>query len=156
MKKISFLLSVFGLCLATSAFADTTKNISPYPVGERSELSARAVSERVKPVGEVCVEGKACDVAAAAAAPAAGGGPAKSGADVFGSVCTGCHSAGVMGAPKFGDKADWAPRIAKGADTLHQHAIQGFNGKMPPKGTCMACSDAEIIAAVDYMISKAK
>lgn len=159
VKKISLLLAVIGLGMTSSVMAETTKSISPYPVGQRSVLSQRAVADRVKPVGEVCVEGKACNVAAAAAAPAAaagGGGPAKSGEQVFSTVCTGCHSAGVMGAPKFGDKADWAPRIAKGADTLHQHALQGYNGKMPARGTCMSCSDAEVIAAVDYMISKAK
>ena len=158
MKKISFLLSVCGLCLATSTFAETTKDISPYPVGDRSELSERAIADRIKPVGDVCVEGEKCDIAAAAAAPAAagGGGPAKTGEQVFSTVCTGCHSAGVMGAPKFGDKGDWGPRIAKGIDTLHQHALQGFNGKMPPRGTCMSCTDAEVMAAVDYMVSKAK
>ena len=52
-------------------------------------------------------------------------------------ACVACHGAGVAGAPKFGDKAAWAPRIAKGADTLHEHAIEGFQGTagfMPAEG----------------------
>ena len=52
-------------------------------------------------------------------------------------ACMACHGAGVAGAPKIGDAAAWGPRIAKGADTLHKHAIEGFQGQagfMPPKG----------------------
>lgn len=77
------------------------------------------------------------------------------GDQVFGAVCTACHSAGVMGAPKFGSKADWGPRIAKGKPTLYAHALGGFNS-MPPKGGCSSCTDKEIKNAVDYMVSKAK
>lgn len=79
----------------------------------------------------------------------------RSGEDVFKTTCTICHSAGVAGAPKFGSKADWAPRIAQGKPVLYQHALQGFKG-MPAKGTCATCSDKEIKNAVDYMVSKAK
>lgn len=79
----------------------------------------------------------------------------RSGDQVFQAVCTACHSSGVMGAPKFGDKADWAPRIAKGKSTLYSHALGGFNS-MPPKGGCATCSDKEVKNAVDYMVSKAK
>jgi cytochrome c5 len=156
VKKISLLLSLLGLSLASVAMADTTKNISPYPVGERSVFSERATIDRIKPVGDVCVEGKPCDVSAAAAAPAAaGGGAPRTGDQVFGAVCTNCHTAGVMGAPKFGNKGDWGPRISKGKPTLYTHALNGFN-MMPAHGTCMTCSDAEIKAAVDYMVSKAQ
>ncbi|NMV43156.1 cytochrome c5 family protein, partial [Vibrio parahaemolyticus] len=55
------------------------------------------------------------------------------------------------GAPKTGNADDWAPRIAQGKDTLVKHALEGFNA-MPAKGTCMDCSDDEIIAAIDHMI----
>jgi cytochrome c5 len=70
-----------------------------------------------------------------------------------------CHGAGIAGAPKFGDKAAWAPRIAQGSDTLHTHALKGFQGKagmMPAKGGNAALADADVKAAVDYMVSKAK
>ena len=82
---------------------------------------------------------------------------ADAGEKLFGSVCTTCHTAGLMGAPKLGDKADWAPRIAQGKDTLYKHAIGGYQGKagvMPAKGGSQA-SDDEVKAAVDYMVSKA-
>ena len=82
---------------------------------------------------------------------------ADAGEKLFGSVCTTCHTAGLMGAPKFGDKAAWAPRIAQGKDTLYKHAIVGYQGKagvMPAKGGSQA-SDDEVKAAVDYMVSKA-
>lgn len=82
---------------------------------------------------------------------------ADAGEKLFGSVCTTCHTAGLMGAPKFGDKAAWAPRIAQGKDTLYKHAIGGYQGKagvMPAKGGSQA-SDDEVKAAVDYMVSKA-
>ena len=81
------------------------------------------------------------------------------GKKVYDSTCTACHAAGVAGAPKFGDKALWAPRIAQGMDTLYTHAIKGFQGKvgmMPPKGGSMSLSDADVKAAVDYMVAHAK
>lgn len=82
---------------------------------------------------------------------------ADAGEKLFSSVCATCHTAGLMGAPKLGDKADWAPRIAQGKDTLYKHAIGGYQGKagvMPAKGGSQA-SDEEVKAAVDYMVSKA-
>ena len=82
---------------------------------------------------------------------------ADAGEKLFGSVCTTCHTAGLMGAPKLADKAAWAPRIAQGKDTLYKHAIGGYQGKagvMPAKGGSQA-SDDEVKAAVDYMVSKA-
>ena len=78
---------------------------------------------------------------------------------MFNQACVACHGAGVAGAPKFGDKAAWAPRIAEGADTLHKHALGGFQGKngyMPPKGGRTDLSDQSVINAVDYMVSNSK
>jgi cytochrome c5 len=90
--------------------------------------------------------------APAAAAPAAAAGG--NGQSVYNSVCMACHAAGVAGAPKFGDKAAWAPRIAQGLPTLYNSAIKGKNA-MPPKGGSSA-PDADIKAAVDYMVNAAK
>jgi cytochrome c5 len=81
------------------------------------------------------------------------------GATVFKNTCSMCHAAGVAGAPKVGDKADWGPRIAQGKDTLYNHALHGFTGKkgmMPPKGGNASLPDADVKAAVDYMVSQAK
>ncbi len=154
MKKISLLLAVLGFSVAGSALAaQTTKDVSPHAVGERSVYSERATIERIKAVGRVCVEGKECEgapVAAVAAAPAAAGGAGRSGDAVYTASCSACHGTGAAGAPKFGDKGAWGPRIAKGKATLYTHALGGFNA-MPPKGMCMTCSDDEIKAAVDYM-----
>lgn len=109
------------------------------------------IVDRIKPVGEVCIEG---DSSCAAPAPAVAAGP-RSGEDVYGTSCLACHDAGVAGAPKTGVAADWVERIAQGEDTLVDHAINGIRG-MPPKGTCMNCSDEEIRLAVEYMISRSQ
>jgi cytochrome c5 len=109
------------------------------------------IKERIAPVGKSCMSGEPC--AAAPAAPASAG--PKSGKDLYSTVCTTCHGTGVLNAPKFGNAGDWAPRIAKGLDTLYTHAIGGFNS-MPPKGTCAACSDDEIKGAVKYMVDGSK
>jgi len=98
----------------------------------------------------------AAPVAPAAAAPALAA--AETGKTLYGQVCIACHGAGIAGAPKLGDKATWAPRLAQGTAILYQHAIAGFQGKagvMPPKGGSSA-PDADIKAAVDYMLSTAK
>jgi cytochrome c5 len=108
--------------------------------------------------------------ALAPAAPAAPTGPAPAapaaqaavradaGKTLYSQACVACHGAGIAGAPKFGDKAAWAPRLAQGKAVLYEHAVKGFQGKagvMPPKGGSTA-PDAEVHAAVDYMASAAK
>ena len=111
----------------------------------------KAIIERIKPIGEVCIQGKsecAAPVAAVAAGP-------RSGDAVYTAACVACHDAGVAGAPKTGVAADWTARIAQGADTLVLHAINGIRG-MPPRGTCMNCSDEEIKLAVEYMVAKSQ
>lgn len=85
------------------------------------------------------------------AAPAS----AADGAAVYDKACKMCHGAGMMGAPKMGDKAAWAPRIAQGADVLNDHAIKGFKG-MPAKGGKAALSDDEVKAAVAHMVEASK
>ncbi|ROV61393.1 cytochrome c5 family protein [Vibrio ponticus] len=102
-----------------------------------------AIAERIKPVGDVYLAGSE-PVAVVPTGP-------RDGATVYGTFCTACHSTGVSGAPKTGNADDWAPRIAQGRDLLNDHAINGFNA-MPAKGSCMDCSDDEIIAAIDHMI----
>jgi len=94
-------------------------------------------------------------------APAAAAGGAASGAAsadavpaLYTATCAACHDAGVMNAPKLGDKTAWAPRLAAGVDGLTASAIKGKN-MMPPKGGS-AASDDEIKAVVTYMVGKAK
>ena len=94
---------------------------------------------------------------AAAPAPAPAPAPAAEntvGKSIFGKTCAMCHAAGVAGAPKPGDKADWGPRIAQGKDVLYKHAMDGFTGAkgmMPARGGNPALTDDEVKAAVDYM-----
>lgn len=85
---------------------------------------------------------------------AASGADLPNGKAIYDATCAGCHGAGVAGAPKLGDKAAWAPRIAQGMPALLQNAIKG-KGAMPPKGASTA-SDAEIKAAVEYMVGASK
>lgn len=93
----------------------------------------------------------------AAAAPAAAAGEAKAGAApaLYQQACAVCHTAGVAGAPKTGDKAAWASRLGQGVDGLTDSAIKG-KGAMPPKGGAMTASDADIRAVVEYMVSAVK
>jgi len=70
-------------------------------------------------------------------------------------TCKMCHGSGIMGAPKLGDKAAWADRIAKGMDTLQDNAINGF-GKMKPKGGKKSLSDEDVKEAVAYMVEAVK
>lgn len=118
-----------------------------------------AVAERIQPVGKVAMTGK--DNSALAPAKKAAAAPAEDlgGEEVYNMACIACHGAGVAGAPKFGDAAAWAPRLAQGAETLRDHAIKGFQGQagfMPPKGGRVDLSDKSIVNAVDFMVAKAK
>lgn len=108
------------------------------------------IAERIKPVGEVCIQGEECKGVGAVAVAAGGG--ARSADDVVGTYCGACHTAGVLGAPKIGDSADWKKRAAEqgGLDGLLAKAISGINA-MPPKGTCADCSDDELKAAIEKM-----
>jgi cytochrome c5 len=92
-----------------------------------------------------------------ASAPAAGAQSAdasQAGKALYTQVCQACHAAGVLNAPKFGDKAAWAERLKEPMDTVYGYALHG-KGAMPPKGGSTA-SDADVKAAVDYMVSAAK
>ncbi len=135
-------LTLASLLLAFSAAA-----------AQLSDKQRSEIEERIKPMGEVCLQG---DSSCGGAAAAVASGP-RSGQEVFDSACMACHSTGAGGAPKIGDVAAWADRIAKGMDTLHQHGIEGVPGTgMIAKGGCMNCSDEEVIAAVDYIVESSQ
>lgn len=109
--------------------------------------AAESLETRIAPVGELCMAGEAC-----AAAIVAVSAEPRSGEQVYSSKCLSCHGTGAAGAPKFGDAGDWQARIdARGVDALHMNAWQGYNA-MPAKGLCMDCTEAEIYAAVDYIL----
>jgi cytochrome c5 len=75
------------------------------------------------------------------------------GQKIYQTSCQACHATGVAGAPKLGDKDAWAPRIAKGNDAMFSSVKNGLKA-MPPKGTCMGCSEDELRAAMEYMVGQ--
>ncbi|VVD84134.1 cytochrome C [Pandoraea communis] len=134
----------------------------PEPAEPAQPASGAAAASGAPAVASGADAGSAAAAAAAmaslkTAAPAAAsaGGNLEAGKKLYDTVCMACHASGVMNAPKFGDKAAWAPRIATGIDTLHNAAIKGLNA-MPPKGGAANASDDDVKAAVDYMVSAAK
>lgn len=86
------------------------------------------------------------DGATTGAAQAAAGGE-----QIFNQFCFSCHMAGISGAPKPGDTADWAPRLAKGETLLLDVTRNGIVPVMPPMGMCLQCSDEELLAAIRFM-----
>lgn len=102
--------------------------------------------ERIKPIGQVNIEGSKPVVVVVDTEP-------KSGKEVYEGVCFACHSSGVLGAPKFHNQADWAKRLAKGKETLLQSAINGLNN-MPARGGNPSLKDEELKAAIEYMLAE--
>jgi cytochrome c5 len=94
-------------------------------------------------------------VTSSAAVPAATVAADDAGKALYEKACMACHVAAVAGAPKFGDKTAWAPRIKLGVDALTASVIKG-KGAMPPRGAAGGASDADIKAAVQYMVNAAK
>jgi cytochrome c5 len=162
---LAFLIPVIGILMIAS-FATGGLKVD----GNSSDASAAAVAERLKPVGTVVI-GEVPALAAGAqpgggtpapAVKSASGEPVKTaaaggpgaGKKLYDTVCMACHAAGIAGAPKTGDKAAWKPRIATGKEALYNSALHGKNA-MPPKGGSSA-ADADVKAAVDYLVSQAK
>ena len=174
MNDRAFLKSFAGLIVALVALTAVLFVVAQIIGGKPSKTiestaDAKAVAERIKPVGELTVgAAQTAMVATASSNPLmdaiipsanAAGVDDNKGKKVYDATCVACHAAGVAGAPKLGDKANWAPRIAQGADTMYTHAIKGFQGKagmMPPKGGNMSAKDEDVKAAVDYMVSQSK
>ncbi|MFY8351516.1 c-type cytochrome [Pseudoalteromonas sp. SSM20] len=127
MKKLTAALLMMSATVAVAAPFDNS-------------LTEEAIKKRIAPVGSVYLAG-AEPVVAEPTGP-------RTGQQVYQASCFGCHGTGALGAPKT--KADWDARLAKGMDVLMQHAINGFNA-MPPRGTCMNCSDDEIKGAIEFM-----
>ena len=129
--------------------ADATASAAQ-EAADKVEAAASTAEEVTKPEEAAKPEEKA-------EAPAAEAKPAESakvdGKAVFEANCKACHGGLIPGAPAVGKKEDWAPRIKQGKDTLHKHALEGFNS-MPAKGGNSSLSDDEVKAAVDYMANE--
>jgi cytochrome c5 len=156
MKAIRFLPLLVAVALTACGEKNTSTETASAPPAAPAASAAPAPAPAPQAAPATAAAPSASATAAAstsAAAPSAA--DLAKGEKVYNATCQACHAAGVLGAPKFGDKALWAPRIAQGIDTLHNNAINGIR-MMPPKGGNAALSDDEVKAAVDYMVSKAK
>ncbi len=163
---VGAILMVVGIMLLAQ-FAISTR---PLGSGNEQANSPEAIAKRIAhPVSLAVDAGKgqaagstpaASPVAVAAVIPPAAVAGGAAGADgIYKASCAVCHAAGVAGAPKSGDKAAWAARIAQGKATLYKNAIAGFQGKfgvMPAKGGNAGLSDADVKAVVDLMIAQNK
>jgi cytochrome c5 len=156
---------LIGLAIGIFVFA---RDVGSHTAGGRLDDPdyVREVRERTAPIGRLAVAGQdnsalAIVGTAEAVAPhaVAVSTTVLGGAAVYQSTCAACHASGVGGAPKFGDHAAWAPRLAQGAAALHQHALAGLTGKagvMPAKGGRPDLADQSVINAVDYLAAAAK
>lgn len=119
--------------------------------GQEAPSAAPAAPPKAESAPPAAAQPAPAPVAAAPANPA--------GQSVYNRTCALCHAAGVAGAPKPGDKEEWAPRIAQGMDVLYKHAAEGFTGQkgmMPARGGAPTLSDDDLKAAVDHMVNKSK
>jgi cytochrome c5 len=144
----NFSLMIGSLIVLAVVLFIIAQIIGGKPEATKTSSLDKDVIARIEPVGKLTV-------AQAVANTVVPGAQAADGAAVYNEVCMACHNTGAANAPKLGDKAAWAPRIAQGKDTLYKHALQGLRA-MPPKGGRADKSDADIKAAVDYIVSKAK
>ncbi len=149
---------LLGLTLVLIILARIIARDPVRAVNQADPVLQGEIAARIAPVAKVAVAGQdnsaLAPVAAVAVAAVDLGGE-----EVYNQACVACHGAGVAGAPKLGDGAAWASRIAQGNDTLHKHAIEGFQGKagyMPPKGGRADLSDQSIVNAVDYIVAQSR
>lgn len=164
-----------GIAILAAVLALLVKLAGSGYYSDAAEMTKAAVTTRIMPAGQNVVgapkdepppapaaataaSGAAASATADAgstAAPAAGGADSAQAKANFEKTCQACHGANspIPGAPKVTHNDEWAPRIKQGKDTLHQHAINGFNA-MPPKGGNLSYSDDEVKAIVDYMVSQ--
>ena len=135
----NFLVAVSLLLLSVSATTDE----------HEEDASPSSVEERLQPFGKSCLEGEDCGTAAPAIA--AGAGNCLSASEIYAKYCTACHETGVSEAPLLASD-QWDERVEKGMDVLFTNSKNGLN-LMPAMGLCMDCSDAELQAAIDYLIT---
>lgn len=131
---LSFIVPIFGIILVVQL-------VIHQPSADPNAMTPEAVAARLQPVGKA-------EISAQAAAPGA-----RSGEEIYKSVCTACHQTGVAGAPKLGDKAAWAPRLKDGLNGLVAVATKG-KGAMPPKGGAADLSETELTRAVVFMTNQ--
>jgi cytochrome c5 len=152
-------ITVLILIGALAIYAHEPKEVDPNQAAQISERIAPMAAVYAGNTGRAAMEAAAENAAKAAASQVAYGGTTD-GKTIYGNLCTSCHTAGIAGAPKLGNKSMWGPRIAQGLDTLVKHAIEGYHGPdgnyMPAKGGNPALTDAQVRAAVTWIVGQAK
>jgi cytochrome c5 len=128
MFKVKNLMAIIALMCTSALVAD--------------HMSNHSIDERTKKIGKV-------KVAKPAAANAVAAEP-RTGKAITEQFCMACHGTGMPGAARIGDKAAWAVKLEPGKDVVLASAIKG-KGIMPPRGTCMDCTDDELWSAIEYM-----
>lgn len=164
LKRFALLigsLAVLAVVLVLTAAYIYGRNPSPANADHEKQLA-----QRIAPVGGVYAgdTGRAAmqaaqEAASKAAASQVAYGGSTDGKTIYSSLCHSCHETGVAGAPKVGDKAVWAARVAEGLETLDKHAIEGYTGKngvMPARGGNPALTDEQVKAAVAWMVDQSK
>lgn len=168
MKRDDKFIDVYSLVIGTLAivalaiflFATKMSDVTQEEYTAGSPEYQAALADRIRPFGQVYMPGEEVASGEPQVAEAPRPEPVEtvmSGPQVYNDACLVCHGSGVGGAPMISDSATWEARIAQGNDTLYLHAIEGFTGQtgyMPPKGARMDLSDADVRAAVDYMIGE--
>jgi len=122
--------------------------------------SEEVILKNIAPVGQVNIAGESTAGEAAPAATADAAAATEAAApmtaeQIYQTNCLACHQTGAAGAPKTGDAAAWAPRIANGMDTMVSNAVKGLNA-MPPMGLCMSCSEDDIRGVVEYSVAQSQ
>jgi cytochrome c5 len=146
---LRLIIKIILIIIIVVAIISIIKALQPVSRSSTPELT----KARIQPVGQVNVAVKQNVVTSTPATAANQSGDV--GKKIYESKCVICHGSGLAGAPKFGDSAAWQPRLAKGMSILFTHVKNGYNA-MPPKGTCMECSDSDLQAAIAYMTKNGK
>lgn len=163
LKQFSLIIALLGVItlvlILAGMYINAQQEAEPNPVAEA------AVRQRLQPIGGVYAgsTGAAAQAAAKVAAAAAAAGQVAyegtlDGSVIYAALCGACHTSGAGGAPKL-ESAAWTARIAQGADLMHKHAIEGYQGAagiMPAKGGNPALTDEQVIASVDWMVANLK
>ena len=162
---ICSLLFILVIVVFVSWHLDTPNRVEQ----QRSILlgGGSGISDRISMVGRINVEKeekeeksiKNEEMPKVEAAESLASNALPDGEQVYSMACMACHGAGIAGAPRTGDIGVWEERMIAGMDTLIKHAINGFQGEkgvMPAKGGNPALSDAEVAAAVEYMVAQSQ
>jgi cytochrome c5 len=162
-----FSIMIGGLAVLTVVLIFTALTIHEHEPQETNPNQPAQIAARIAPAGAVYAGNTgraamqaAADAANKAAAAQVAYGGTTDGKEIYDHLCTSCHTSGVAGAPKLGDKGMWAPRIAEGIDVLIKHATEGYHGPdgnfMPPKGGNPALTDEQVKNAVHWIVDQAK